>query len=165
MNTKPILLASVMLLYCIMNHHAVAAPPFLKQFKTGSYQQILDKQKGKPFVLVIWSLMCPSCIKDMEQLDTLHKKFPHLNFVMLSTDEPADAEDIEAMLEKYHLSDVENWVFADDDAQKLRFEIDPAWFGEMPRTYFFDKTHSRAGVSGVLSGQEFEERIGRITQP
>lgn len=164
MKIKPFLTA-VIILIALCSGFAVADVNAINEFQTGSYRQILDKHAGNPFVLVIWSLACPSCIKDMEQLDALHNKYPQLAVVMLSVDEPSDVAEIKDILGKHHLAGVENWVFADEDAQKLRYEIDPAWFGEMPRTYFFDKAHDRTGISGVLSGQEFEERIVRIMQP
>jgi thiol-disulfide isomerase/thioredoxin len=163
MKIKRLLTVLMGLLWLCPGIYAAEVKP-LNEFKTGSYRQILDNQAGKPFVLIIWSLTCPSCIKDMELLDELHKKNPQLAFVMLSTDEPPDAKEIKDLLEKHRLADVENWVFADDNAQKLRFEIDPTWFGEMPRTYFFDNIHNRTGISGVLSRQDFAERIARIAQ-
>ena len=68
------------------------------------------------------------------------------------------------MLEKHHLNDVENWVFADANSQKLRFEIDPSWYGELPRTYFFDSAHNRNGNSGLLAVQDFAKFSAHITK-
>ena len=162
MKFNPLLLALIgFSIFCPVN--GTAENNQLKLFKTGSYRQILETHKNQPFVLIIWSLTCSSCLKDMENLDTLHKNNPRLELVMLSTDELSDTENIEAMLEQHHLADVENWVFADENTQKLRFEIDPSWYGEMPKTYFFDKHHHRTGVSGVLSKQEFSEHVAKIT--
>ena len=39
-----------------------------------------------------------------------------------------------AMLEKAGLGTAENWLFGDGFVERLRFEIDPAWQGEIPRT-------------------------------
>ena len=62
----------------------------LNEFKVGSYRQILATQAGKPFILIIWSLSCSSCIKDMELLDAIHKQNPRLTLIMLSTDDPTE---------------------------------------------------------------------------
>ena len=40
-----------------------------------------------------------------------------------------------AMLEKAGLGSAENWIFDDGFVERLRFEIDPAWQGEIPRTH------------------------------
>ncbi len=85
--------------------------------------------------------------------------------IMLAADELSATEQIQTILEKHQLSDIENWVYADENPQKLQFEIDPKWYGELPRTYFFDKTHQRTGVSGVLSKEQYDEMFTKILQP
>jgi thiol-disulfide isomerase/thioredoxin len=136
-----------------------AEPAALKPFVSGSYKQLQDSNVNKPFMLVIWSITCSSCLKDMALLNTLHKAHPNINMVMLATDDASATEQIQEILAKNELSSLENWLFADDNAQKLRYEIDPKWYGEMPRTYFFDKNHEREGISGVLSQEDYESRF------
>lgn len=82
--------------------------------------------------------------------------------IMLAADELSATEQIQQILEKNQLSDIENWVYAEENAQKLQFEIDPKWYGELPRTYFFDKTHQRTGVSGVLSKEDYDAMFAKI---
>ena len=53
-------------------------------------------------------------------------------------------------------------VFTEDNSAKLRFEIDPSWYGELPRTYFFDKKHQRSGLSGVISHEKYNEKINTV---
>lgn len=129
----------------------------IREFVTGSYQQMLNQYADKAFVLVIWSVDCPSCLKDMELLHSVHSEHPEINMLMLSTDEPSAVPQIQKLLQDYQLSQLPSWVFADEDAQKLRYEIDPAWFGELPRTYFFNQRHERIGKSGALTKQQLLE--------
>lgn len=143
----------------------VCCPAFaegLNPFVQGSYQTILNAHRPQPFMLVIWSVDCPSCLKDMELISKLHKDHPELKIVMLSTDEPDLSAEINKILDQHGLSGLENWVFAADDSQRLRYEIDPSWYGEMPRTYFFNRNHQRTGLSGALSLAEFEKQIAAI---
>lgn len=133
----------------------------LKPFVSGSYQQILANNAKKPFMLVVWSIDCSSCIKDMTLLNEIHKENPALKIVMLAADEPAAGEQVKQLLNKYKMDAVENWLFADENSDRLRFEIDPKWYGELPRTYFFDALHQRTGVSGVLSKKEILAKIGK----
>lgn len=147
---------------CIIYSNTVTAEPLIKPFVSGSYQQIVQENTGKGFMLIIWSLDCSSCIKDMEILSALHKTRPTLKMIMLSTDEPDQSQDIAKLLVKYQLADLDNWVFADDNSQKLRYQIDPSWYSELPRTYFFSASHQREGFSGALKADEYNERLKRL---
>jgi thiol-disulfide isomerase/thioredoxin len=151
-----------LLLSCTLFSLAHAENTTLKPFTSGSYQQIVSSHAGKPFLLSIWSITCPSCIKDMEVLHAVHKTHPELPIVMLSTDDSSERATAIQILEKNQLTDVEHWIYSDENTQKLQFEIDPQWYGELPRSYFFDKTGQRDGVSGVLSEQDYQQRIGNI---
>ncbi len=108
-------------------------------FTSGSYQQILASNANRPFMLVIWSVNCSSCLKDMALLSSIHQSRPELKMIMLAADELSATEQIQPILEKHQLSEIENWVYAEENTQKLQFEIDSKWYGELPRTYFFDK--------------------------
>jgi thiol-disulfide isomerase/thioredoxin len=139
----------------------LAQPIALKPFTFESYQQILEDHAMQPFMLVIWSIDCPSCVKDMALIEQIHQNQPELKIVMLSTDDVSASEQIEKILQQNHLADLENWVFADTNSQKLRYQIDPKWYGELPRTYFFDAAHHREGISGVLSQEKLDAQLKR----
>jgi thiol-disulfide isomerase/thioredoxin len=128
----------------------------LKPFTSGSYKQLLESNANKPFMLVIWSITCSSCLKDMALLNKMHKANPKINMVMLSTDDTSATEQVQQILAKNELTGLENWLFADENPQKLRYEIDSKWYGELPRTYFLNKNHERKAVSGVLSQEDYE---------
>ncbi len=147
------------LLLALLNAPVQAEP---SAFTSGSYQQILASNANQPFMLIIWSVNCSSCLKDMALLSSIHKSRPELKMVMLAADELSAAEQIQQILEKNQLSDIENWVYAEENTQKLQFAIDPKWYGELPRTYFFDKAHQRTGVSGVLSKEDYDEMFAKI---
>ena len=139
-----------------------AQEKFVKTFNPGSYQQILRENAAKPFILAVWSVDCPSCLKDMGVLNQIRQNHPDLKIVMLSTDDPSATSEVKNILARNRLGDLDNWIFGSDDAQKLRYEIDPGWYGELPRTYFFSSTHNRVGKSGALKIEEFETQISKI---
>jgi thiol-disulfide isomerase/thioredoxin len=162
MSLKNQFLSVAVILSALLNNPASAEQPALKEFTSGSYQQILESNTNQPFMLVVWSITCSSCLKDMALLNSIHKKRPELKMIMLATDDISEIGQIQSILEKSQLSGIENWVYADDNTQKLQFEIDPKWYGELPRTYFFDKTHRREGISGVFSKEDYEARFTKI---
>lgn len=157
------LIPSVLFLLTVLSLSARAERPYeLAAFKSGSYRQILANNANHPFMLVVWSINCPSCLKDMELLSRIHKNRPELKIIMLAADDLSAADQIQQIMNKNRLSDIDHWVFADENTQKLRFEIDPKWYGEIPRTYFFDKTHQRTGISGVLSKEDYDAMFAKI---
>lgn len=161
MTLKKLFPGLTFILLTVFNIQAQAAPA---AFTSGSYQQILASNANQPFMLVVWSINCPSCLKDMELLSSIHKSRPELKMIMLAADELSASEQIQQILEKNQLSEIENWVYAEENTQKLQFEIDPKWYGELPRTYFFDKAHQRTGVSGVLSKEDYDAMFAKILE-
>lgn len=82
---------------------------------------------------------------------------------MLSTDDISSTPKIIQILEKNELTKIENWIYAEDNTQKLQYEIDSSWYGELPRTYFFDKSHDRVGISGVLTQADYDSHFASMS--
>ncbi len=155
-----ILLCSYLLGSLALTAHAETTA--LKPFGPGSYQKLLDSKANKPFMLVIWSITCSSCLKDMALLNKMQRTRPDIDIVMLATDDSSATDRIRQILAKNELTGLENWQFGDENPQKLRYEIDPKWYGELPRTYFLDKKHGREGISGVLSQKDYEAMFKKM---
>ena len=146
----------ILLLVCSALTSAFAAESGKSEpFKYGSYQQILSSHNGEPFVMVVWSVTCSACLKEMEILKEIHDDKTDLKMVMLSVDDFSVADEVHAVLEKNGISGLESWVFSESNTQRLRYEIDPTWYGELPRAYFFNAERQRKAVSGKLSKKEF----------
>jgi thiol-disulfide isomerase/thioredoxin len=156
------LLIKIFLLLALVTsaNFAVATPqPLLR----GSYQKIIAAQAGQPFIVALWSVSCTHCAADLEIFERLAKKYATFNLVLISTDTPEQEAVINATLKKYNLGQPEprqkragkvaSWVFADSYIERLRFEIDAQWYGELPRTYFYDAKGEATGLSGVLDEQ------------
>ncbi len=139
-----------------------ATPAPLKTFTQGSYQQLLQQNAKQPFVLSVWSTTCSSCLKEMPMLKKLHQTHPKLKFVMLTVDDAQSTAQIQQVLLKNQLTDIEQWGFAEDNSEKLRFEIDPSWYGELPRTYFFNAAHERTAISGALPVEKFNALLDKL---
>lgn len=122
----------------------------IKLFQAGSYQEIVTHYRGKPFILVLWSLDCPPCYREFAFLAEQRKR-QAFNLVLIAIDGADAGNDVAAVLAKYHLQSADAWLFADNAAPALRYEIDPLWYGETPRSYLFTRTQQRQAVSGVLS--------------
>ncbi|MBU1691346.1 MAG: TlpA family protein disulfide reductase [Gammaproteobacteria bacterium] len=124
----------------------------LKPFVVGSMKEITAARQGKPFILGMWSLTCTHCREELALLSSLVKKHPDLDLVLVATDTPEEGEEIGTTLRQSGLGGSQAWVFADPFAERLRFEIDPKWHGELPRTYLYDPSHKALAFSGKLNG-------------
>jgi len=137
----------------------------IKPLVRDSYPQIVAAREGKPFIVNFWSLSCSYCKVELAMLKKLIRKYPKLDLVLISTDTPEEEKDISATLAKFSLGKAEAWVFADSYTERLRFEVDKKWQGELPRTYFYSANVGarRAvpvhAISGKLEYKEVERWV------
>lgn len=134
-------------------------PHELRPFVRGSYQQIVSARQGKPFIVNFWSLSCGYCKVELDVFKRLARKYPKFDLVLISTDTPEEEKQVSAALAKIALNKAEAWLFADSFADRLRFEVDKKWQGELPRTYFFNAKGEVNAVSGKLEQKEVEQWI------
>lgn len=127
-----------------MNTHAEN----FKAFDSQSRTQIEKAQQGKAFVLAFWSVDCPYCIQEMQSLGDVLRKHPQVKLITVCTDATGQSADINKALEQAHLPAHERWQFAETDEERLRYNVDKSWGGELPRTYFYDAKHQVSAISG-----------------
>lgn len=128
----------------------------IRPFVRGSYQQIVTARQGRPFVVSFWSLTCHYCMAEMAMFKKLLKQHPGLDLVLIATDTPEDQPSVSAALAKFSLGKADAWVFADSYTERLRFEVDRKWQGELPRTYLYGVKSEVVAVSGKLARAEIE---------
>ncbi len=151
------------LLLCLYAVCTLAAQD-TKPFVQGSLQSILSTHQGKPFILALWSLDCSHCRDDLALLGKLHQSHAEVEVVLVATDTPARHEEIEAVRKTYRLKHLESWVYADTFTERLRYEIDPQWYGELPRTYFFDAAGHALAISGKFNRTQLMHWIREIAK-
>ena len=83
-------------------------------------------------------------------LGKLMENYPAFNLVLISTDSPGDKNELLSVIDGKGIASADIWVFSQANSSRLRFEVDRVWYGELPRSYFFDGQHKRRAVSGVL---------------
>jgi thiol-disulfide isomerase/thioredoxin len=121
-----------------------------KAFTSDSFEQIKAAYAGEEFLVGLWSVDCPPCLAELQFMGEVLKLNPDLPYVLISTDPIEDREFALDFLEDFQLADMESWMFADSFVERLRFSIDPGWYGELPRSYFFDASHSVKSHSGIV---------------
>ena len=154
----------LLVLILTMSGMAMAAHD-VRPFIPGSLSQILADREGRPFILVLWSLECQYCPAELRMLGSLKKRHPKLDIVLVATDTPNEARQLAKRVKSYGMGKVEQWVFSEDMPERLRFEIDRRWYGEIPRTHFYDRTHQREIKTGLINQQFIEDWIARNVTP
>lgn len=134
-----------------------------RPFVAGSMAAIRAEHSGKPHVIALWSMDCPPCHEELAMLGAWRRAHPDARLVLISTDAGETGTAADALLRQYGLDATERWTFAEDFVERLRHEIDPAWRGELPRSYLNDGRVSLA-VSGRLDRARLDAWWRTITR-
>ncbi|MGJ4950398.1 TlpA family protein disulfide reductase [Bradyrhizobium sp. HKCCYLS20291] len=114
---------------------STAAPPSLKPFERGSWREVLRAHAGRPTLIHFWGVTCGPCKIELPQLGKFMADHPEIDVVTVSADlVPNLNAATQSMLDKAGLAAAENFIFNDGFVERLRFEIDPSWQGDIPRT-------------------------------
>ncbi len=136
---------------------AAAADDNFRPFTTGSFAEIKAVHAGQEFLVGLWSVDCPPCLVELDMMGEILEDNPDLPFVLISTDPIEDREWAYDFLLDFGLAQRESWMFADSFEERLRFSIDPNWYGELPRSYFFDADHQMQSHSGIMTRELLEQ--------
>lgn len=135
-----------------------AAEP-VKPFDTRSLAQIEAAHRGKPFIVLVWSMDCEFCQASLDVLARTRTAKGALPLVTVTTDPVADqilTTQVERRLSSIGLQ-ADSWGFGGDSPERLRFAIDPAWRGEKPRSYWYDAKGKRIAFSGLIKPAKVEQ--------
>jgi hypothetical protein len=148
-------------IFAALAGNARAAQSAFRRLYSGSFAALLAARRNQPFLLVLWSITCRPCRDEFALFREMRRSYPSLPLVLISTDDSSDEAVAATALHDFDMEGEESWIFA-DDAQKLRYEIDPGWYGELPRAYFYDAMHRREGVSGSLPRERLESWLAGL---
>jgi thiol-disulfide isomerase/thioredoxin len=132
----------------------------VKSFDMGSLAQIVADAKGKPLVVMVWSLDCSYCEPSFKALADEQRR-SGLKVATIATDS-ADDDEATRMIRK-KLSDAhlqgEAWAFGPAPSERLRHAIDPNWRGEMPRSYWFNGRGGKKAYSGIITPEKISSLV------
>jgi thiol-disulfide isomerase/thioredoxin len=130
----------------------------LKPFERGSWQQLLRAHAGHPTLVHFWGVTCGPCKVELPLLGEFMKAHPAIDVVTISADLVPDLPAAtRSMLHKAGLSSAENWIFNDGFAERLRFEIDPAWQGDIPRSILISPDGAVTTFEGSVEIADLEK--------
>ena len=137
---------------------AAASEEQLKPFVRGSWQQLLNSHAGRPTLVHFWGVTCGPCKVELPLLGQFMKEHPAIDMVTISADlAPDQPGAAQSMLKKSGLASAENWIFSDGFVERLRFEIDPRWQGDIPRTLLISRDGKITTIEGLAEMAELEK--------
>ena len=133
-----------------------------KPFVRGSWQDVLRSHAGRPTLVHFWGVTCGPCKIELPLLGQFMKNHSEIDVVTISADlVPNLPGATRAMLEKAGLGSAENWIFNDGFVERLRFEIDPAWQGEIPRTLLIGRNGTVTTIEGSAEIPDLEKWLAQ----
>jgi len=130
---------------------AIAAAAEPRPLARGDWAALTAAHAGRPAVVHFWGVTCGPCLAELPQWHAFAARRRDLDLVMVDADPPAVApEDIVATLDRAGLGNVESWRFADADNDRLEYEIDPRWHGELPYTLLIGRDGKVEPILGAV---------------
>lgn len=151
---KRLLKSLLLALCCVLAlPHSLAASQ-LRTLEADSFRSIAA-QRGKPMVVMLWSLDCNYCEASFAALETIRRQHG-AKIVTIATDRADDPQAAAQIRDKLSHSGLhsEAWAFGAATTEQLRYAIDPKWRGELPRTYWFDGKGGMRSHSGVVTAEQ-----------
>lgn len=107
---------------------------------------------GKQWLMLLWSVDCPPCFKELAIIQKLQHQHDDLAIVIINTDANDEINTARKnIIEKFELGDLANFHFLDGQGDRSRFIIDANWYGELPRSYFVESNGQFNGKSGLVN--------------
>ncbi len=134
-----------------------AESPTIHPFKTGSFTAIKNQHSNTPFILIFWSESCAYCMKELKLFGSLHKQFPDIKIITVATDPFLDEKKVTHVLSLSGLNLEHTWVFAEQFPERIYFDVNKRWRGELPLTYFYDRNQHETRKVGIIDKKELLE--------
>jgi thiol-disulfide isomerase/thioredoxin len=138
-----------------------ANTPTIKPFIKGSFQEIQQQQdkshKDKAYIITFWSETCAFCMEELTLLGKLLKTYPDVELISITTDPFLNEKTITRILSSKNLQQAKMWVFSENYAERLYFDVDKRWRGELPLTFFVDRNHKLLKHMGTINKHKLIE--------
>lgn len=137
------------------------AAPFA-QLDRAAAKQLLDPTKHQqPTIVALWSSDCSHCKKNLQVLSSALRHNKQLRVIMVAVEPETSV--LGPILDRNQISGP-RYAYGSDNPDAIAYAIDPAWAGELPRTYLFNGKGGKEGVSGVLTTQVMDKALGGSSQ-
>jgi len=145
---------------------SMAAPALAFDFQPygrGAFAEIVKAHAGRPLIVHFWSVTCPPCIAELPKWAKLIGERKDIDVVFVNIDDEEDRARAPARLEKNGLTQATHYGFADSFVEKLYFEVDKGWRGELPFTALVAPDGAVTTVTGALDDPQIVAWLKKTT--
>lgn len=146
----------------------VAAPAVAFDFQPygrGAFAEIVKAHAGRPLIVHFWSVTCPPCLVELPQWGKMLDERKGVDIVFVNVDDEEERPRAQARADKAGLGKGTHYGFSDSFVEKLYFEADKGWRGELPFTAFVAPEGTVTTVTGAiddpLAAKWLEKHAGR----
>lgn len=132
----------------------------LQSYQPGSWPELLQQYKDKPWIAHFWGVSCAPCIHELPQWSNVLKRYPDMPVVFIQTD-PVPEKVTLHHLEMAGLDKVMSRVASSTFDEYTRYEVDPKWMGELPATFLIDKRGRQKHLRGSNQIEQIERWIAK----
>jgi thiol-disulfide isomerase/thioredoxin len=105
-----------------------------KPYSRGSFADVRKAHANRPLVVHFWSVTCAPCIAELPNWAKIAREKQNVDIVFVNADRNNDRARAENRLDKAGLKEMTHFGFADEFLERLYFEVDHYWRGELPFT-------------------------------
>ena len=121
-------------------------------FNSSVFTQLKQQHLGKNWLIILWSLDCHACFKELALVQKMLRKDKKLAIVLINVDDNQILmQERLNVLAKYQLGALQHFYFLEGQAAAGRYMLDPSWYGELPRSYFIAQQGRFFGRSGLIA--------------
>ena len=132
----------------VISYNAVSAS---QVFTQATFEQLKQQNLGKQWLLMLWSVDCPPCFKELALIEKLYQQSPNIAIAIVNTDDgDSTAQDRKNIMASYQLDELATFHFSNGQGDRNRYMIDKNWYGELPRSYFVEAGGKFHGISGLV---------------
>lgn len=132
-----------------------------KPYGRGDYEALLKARAGRPLIVHFWSVTCPACVAELPNWSKLTEAHKDVDVVFVDTDDAEERDRAAGRLEKAGLANASHYGFADNFVEKLYFEVDRNWRGELPFTVLVTREGARTTLAGGLDDPDLVNWLSR----
>ncbi|MGA9823477.1 MAG: TlpA disulfide reductase family protein [Methylocystis sp.] len=132
-----------------------------KPYGRGSFEELRKQHAGRPIVVHFWSVTCPSCLGELPEWAKMAAERKALDIVFVNADPDKDRPRAQSRIDKAGLSGLVQYGFADDFVERLYFEADKSWRGELPFTALIGADGALVTVTGTIDDPLIADWLAR----
>jgi thiol-disulfide isomerase/thioredoxin len=148
-------------------NEAALAP--VKEIDADGLKNLLQRGAGeaaRPLLLNFWATWCVPCRKEFPDLVKIDADYRErgLEFVLVSADDVSEIKTtVPKFLRDMRAASMPAYLLNATDTEAAIAQVDPAWGGELPATFLFDRQGKLAYRHfGIIKDAELREAINKV---